>query len=73
MVIVGFNSDIIHCGAGNIAVEVVVVGILLEIKSRDETIHESVMAREMPVKFVNVTQDRREVPVDASSITDGAL
>ena len=57
MVIVGFDCDVLDPGTGNFAVEEVVIRILFEIETGNETVHEAVTVREMAIEFVNVVQD----------------
>jgi hypothetical protein len=44
MVIIRLDIDIVHIGAGNVAIEIVIASILLKIETRDEAINEMMAA-----------------------------
>lgn len=69
IVIMRFDGYVFHFRPRDVAIEVVEAVVFFEIKARDEAIHKAVVVGEMPVKFVDVVNDRAEVVVDTSTIT----
>jgi hypothetical protein len=70
VVVVGFNGDVVDCCSREVAVEVIVVGVLFEVETGDEAVHEAVMTGEMAVEFINVIEDWGEITIDSSSVSE---
>jgi len=70
VVVAGFDGDVFDSGSWDVAIEVVEVGIFFKVEPWDIAIHKTVTVREMAVEFVNVVDDRIEISVNTSAITE---
>lgn len=70
VVVAGFDVDVFDSGAGDVAVEVEGMSVFFEVESGNKTVQEAVAMGKVSIEFVDVVEDRAEVSVDTSAISE---